>query len=127
MLDKALFTSGEVQEHEVKLSDGKVYRLHFREASAIEFRKFFLAERSKDEDKQAASIAHLIAACVCEPDGKPAMTYEQASRLKPDAANAIFNVIMSMNRPEDSEGNGLRSGEKTGSGTSSPSASADEQ
>jgi len=127
MLDKSLFISQEVHAYPVRLSDGSEHPMFFREASAVDFRKFVFAERSGDEDRQAASIAHLIAACVCDADGKPAMTHKQAGRLKPDAANAIFTVILAMNKAGDAEGNGSRPGEKTGSGTSSPSPSAAEQ
>jgi len=127
MLDKSLFISGEIQEHEVKLADGNTYKLHFREASAVDFRKFIFAERSGDEDRQASSIAHLIAACVCEPDGKPALTYDQASKLKPAAASAMFNVIMAMNKSDEDSGNDSRPEVKDGSGTSSLSDSAAEQ
>ncbi|ARP86297.1 hypothetical protein [Bordetella genomosp. 9] len=125
MLDKSLFASAEVQEREVTLPDGGKHKLYFREASAVDFRKFVFAQRSEDEDRQAASISQLIAACVCEPDGKPALTVEQASRLKPAAANAIFSIIMEMAQPP--EGNGSRLEAKIGSGTSSPSDSAAEQ
>lgn len=96
-LPAALFVSSEIQAHEVKLPDGSVHTLHFKELPAVEFRKFQLAEQSDDEDVRSSSIAKLIAASLVEPDGKPALTYKQALQLNGMAANAITEVILKVN------------------------------
>ena len=59
--------------------------------------EFYLAEQSSDEDKQAASMAQLIAASLCEPDGKTCLTIKQALKLTSSAANAIVGEILSIN------------------------------
>ncbi|MEN9903704.1 MAG: hypothetical protein RLZZ555_269 [Pseudomonadota bacterium] len=97
MIDDSLFVSSELHEREVKVGKGKSVRLHFRELSAIEFIRFHAALSGADEDAKAGAAAKLIAACVCNPDGTTAMTYEKALTLKSGALNAIFSVVMEIN------------------------------
>jgi hypothetical protein len=96
-MDQSLFVSDAVHERDVTLPDGTVHKLHFKEIPAVEFRKFYNAEQSKDEDVQAASMSRLIAASLCEPDGKPAITVAQAKKLRTAAMNAIASVVMEVN------------------------------
>jgi hypothetical protein len=96
-LPNTFFTSQEVQEREVTLSDGTKHTLCFKELPAVEFRKFQMAESSEDEEVRAASIAKLIAASLVEKDGKPALTMKQALQLKGAAANAIMSAILDVN------------------------------
>lgn len=93
------FVSDEIHEREVTLGDGSKHVLHFRELSVTDLRRFAFAERSDDEEVRAESVAKLIAASLCEADGKPAMSAEQAKRLKPKVADAIFQAVMSVNDP----------------------------
>lgn len=92
-----LFVSEAVHEREVTLKKGVKRKLFFREVPAIVFRKFQIAERSDDVDVRAGSLARLICAGLCEYDGSPAMTYEQACVLKPAASGALLEVILEMN------------------------------
>lgn len=98
-LADGFFVSATVHERKVTLADGSEHTLHFREVPAGEYRRFMLAEASDDEDVRIGSLARLIAASVCEADGKPALTYEQASRLKPTAANALLEAVLAVNAP----------------------------
>lgn len=116
-----------VHEKTVELPDGKKHVLFFKEMPVVEYRKFQMAEQSADEDVRAGSMAKLIAASLCEADGSPAMTYEQALRLKSAPANALFNAVISLNGIGDKEKKASPPGETAGSGTSSPSPSAAEQ
>lgn len=93
----AFFVSTEIHERKLKLADGSEHTLHFRELPVAVYRKFQIAESSEDEDIRAGSMAKLIAASLCEPDGTPAMTYEQALQLKPGPTNKLFAVILSLN------------------------------
>lgn len=104
MLDAAFFVSPTVHERQITLADGSVHTLWFREVPAGEYRRFMLAERSDDEDVRIGSMAKLIAASVCEPDGKPAMSYEQALQLKPAAANALIEAVLAVNGAEQGKG-----------------------
>lgn len=97
MLDKAFYVSTELHEREVELADGSKHSLHFKELPAIEFRRFALAEQSDNENVRATSIAKLIAASLCDADGKPAITFDQALNLKASAMNAIFEAMLEVN------------------------------
>jgi len=97
MLDDALFVSNQVHKKEIELADGTKHTLCFKELSAIEFRKFALAEQSDNDAVKALSIAQIIAASLCDEDGKSALTVEKASMLKPAAMNAIFAAILEVN------------------------------
>jgi hypothetical protein len=97
MLDNAFFVSTELHEREVELADGSKHVLYFKELPAIEFRRFALAEQSENENIKATSIAKLIAASLCEADGKMAITFEQALNLKASAMNSIFEAMLEVN------------------------------
>lgn len=97
MLNESFFVSEQIQEKKVKLADGSEHILYFKELPAIEFRKFALAEQSENEDVKAASVAKLVASSLCEPDGKPAITFEKALQLKASAMNAIFEAMLEVN------------------------------
>jgi hypothetical protein len=97
MLAKSLFVSEEVHERKVVLPNGEEHSLFFKQIAHVDFRKFLLAEKSGDDDKQAASMAKLIASSLCEPDGKPAITVAQALKLNAAAANAIAEKVLEVN------------------------------
>jgi hypothetical protein len=111
------FISPTLHERLVKLPDGSEHKLHFKELPASEFRRFRNAEQSEDEEKQVGSMAMLIAASLCEPNGKPALSYTKAQQLTAAAANALVAVVLEVNGfsgKKDSP-----SVEQTGSDTSS--------
>lgn len=118
MLNESLFVSEKLHERTVKLPDGSEHVLHFRELPAVTFRQFHMAEQSKDEDVQAGSIARLIAASLCEPDGKPAILYAKALTLKPAAASALVTEILAVNGFGEKQKNDLQPETVSGSGTS---------
>lgn len=121
-LDDSFFISDELHERPVKLADGQEHIVHFREVGLAKVRGFQLAQHSDDEDVQAGAIARLIAASVCDPDGKQAMSYERATTLKPQAATALIAVILELNGSRSAAAKKPSpSGDSTGSGTSSPS------
>lgn len=97
MLNESFFVSQQVHEKTVKLPDGSEHILYFKELPAIEFRRFSMAEASDNEDVRAASVAKLISASLCDPDGKPAITFEKALQLKASAMNAIFEAMLEVN------------------------------
>lgn len=97
MLDSSLFVSEEVHEREVELPDGKKHVLYFKEVPASVFRKYGLAERSENEEVRAGSMSILIAASLCDKDGKPVLTYERALQLKAAAATKLFEAVLDVN------------------------------
>lgn len=96
-MDAAFFVTDEIHKREVTLADGKNHVFHFKEAVATEFRKYYKAEKSDDPDISGNSMALLIAATLCEPDGTPAITYAQATKLKMPVMTAIFSAILDIN------------------------------
>lgn len=96
-LSKSLFVSDEVHEKEVTLPNGEVHKLHFKELSAVEFRKFQMAEFSENDEVKATSMAKLISSSLVEADGKLALTMQQALKLNSAATNAMIAVILSVN------------------------------
>lgn len=127
----SFFVSDQVHERKVKLADGSEHVLYFKEVPATVYRKFQIAESSDDEDVRASSLAKLISASMCEADGSPAMTFEEACRLKGPVSNELVSKVLEVNgkAPAAGEnlGNGSPSGETTGSGESSPSPLAADQ
>lgn len=98
MLNDSFFVSDALHEREVELADGSKHKLHFRELPAVSFRAFQLAEQSDDPEVRAGSMARLIAASLCAPDGKPGLTYERALQLKPHVMAAMVAHILEINR-----------------------------
>lgn len=96
-LPDSLFVSSAVVAREVELADGSIHTLHFRPLPAVEFRKFQLAEASDNPDVKAMSVARIIAASLCEEDGRLALTVERAAQLSPSAANSIMLAILAVN------------------------------
>lgn len=97
MLNESLFVSDVIVSKQVKLSDGSEHKLFFKEIPAVEFRKFYIAEQSSDDEVKANSMAKLITASLCNEDGTPAITLKQALRLKGSAMNGIVSAIMEVN------------------------------
>jgi hypothetical protein len=97
MIDKSFFVSTEAQQRTVELPDGKKHELFFKEIPAIEFRRFSMAEQSEDENVRIGSIGKLICASLCNADGSPAITFDQAMSLKASAMNAIFEQVLLIN------------------------------
>jgi hypothetical protein len=101
MIDQSFFVSSTVQKRTVELPDGKKHDLFFKEIPAVEFRRFSLAEQSDDENVRIGSIAKLICVSLCNEDGSPAITFEQAMMLKAGAMNAIFGQVLIVNGQGD--------------------------
>lgn len=101
MIDQSFFVSSTVQKRTVELPDGKKHDLFFKEIPAVEFRRFSLAEQSDDENVRIGSIGKLICVSLCNEDGSPAITFEQAMMLKANAMNAIFAQVLIVNGQGD--------------------------
>lgn len=93
----ALMVGDTIHEREIELADGAKRTLYFKEVPAQVFRKWIIARNSEDDAVRAASAEILIVASMCEPDGKPALTLEQAARLKPVIASRLFDAVLEIN------------------------------
>ncbi|SMR69248.1 MULTISPECIES: phage tail assembly chaperone family protein, TAC [Stenotrophomonas] len=93
LLDPSLFISEDVHRREVKLADGRKHTFYIREQDAGVLRAFFAGQASDDSDKQADSMARLIAKAICDPEGKQALSLVDAKRLKFAVQIALTKAI----------------------------------
>lgn len=105
-LDPSLFISDTVHERTVELGDGTKHKMHFRELTNPDLLRFTFAERSDDEDVRAESRARLVAASLCDENGKPVLPFEHAIRLKPQVLSAFFAEVLAVNGFGDDEKKG---------------------
>jgi hypothetical protein len=96
-MDASLFTAEAPEQRTVVLADGTSHDLHFRSAPTRLWRLYILADARAETDAWENAVAALIAATVCEPDGTPAMTIEQALRLKPIVTQRFLAEIALFN------------------------------
>lgn len=97
MLADSFFVSPRVHEREVELPDGSKHTLHFRELPAVEFIKFRNTTLAGSEDAQAGATCRLVAASLCDADGKPELTLDRALTLTSLALKALFQAVMAVN------------------------------
>jgi len=79
-----MFASKDVHADTIVLPNGEKAQFYVRELPDAEFRKLF-----QDGDR-----AKLIAATICDEDGKPVLTDKQAAQLKPLVAAELQRVAM---------------------------------
>jgi hypothetical protein len=96
-LSKDFFVSDKLHERSVEMPDGSKHLIHFAELSAADFTAFRDEQRSEDPKVRALATARLLAKAVREPNGKAAMTPEQADKLKPGPMRALFEAVLEVN------------------------------
>lgn len=79
-----MFASKDVHADTITLPNGDKAQFHVRELPDVEFRKLW-----SEGDR-----AKLIAAAICDEDGKPVMNVSQAAQLKPLVAAELQRVAM---------------------------------
>jgi hypothetical protein len=115
-----LFVSSTVHERTVEIG-GEPHTFWFREITTAQARRFAQAERSDDPDMHARAVPILLAAAMCNPDGSPAISEEDAARLKPAVAGALSAVavdVAGLAPTGGALGNGSPPETSAGSGTS---------
>lgn len=105
-LPAELFVSDEIIERSVELGDGKQHKLHFQAVSHIEFNRWVTALTSADEDVRDRAHSRLISVSLVTADGKPALTIEQANRIKPTVLRKLGDVIAEINDFAELRGKG---------------------
>lgn len=118
LLDPSLFISDDVHQREVKLADGRKHTFYIREQDAGVLRGFFAGQASDDPDKQADSMARLIAKAICDPEGKAALSLADAKRLKFAVQIALTKAISEVHSYQGKESSPAEEAE-SGSDTSS--------
>lgn len=111
------FASDKPVEREVVLGDGRKHKIYLREAQAVEFRRYQIAETSDDPAVRETSMFTLVAATLVEPDGRQAMDVERAKTLKGPVLDRIVREIIALNRASDEAKKPSPSEAKSGSGT----------
>lgn len=97
MLDKSLFVSTEVVTREVEFANGIKQTLFFKELTDSELTKHMVGLGASDEVVKANSKVEFIAASVCDKDGLPLMTVEQAKNLKSIVINQLVMECIDVN------------------------------
>ncbi|MFW8567073.1 hypothetical protein [Orrella sp. 11846] len=97
MLDNAFFVSDTIHEREVELADGSKHKLYFKEVPAGAYRRFAFDTESDKEQVRIDAMARLVTASLVTPDGKSAITFEQAKKLKAAPMLSIFLAIQEVN------------------------------
>lgn len=97
MLGEQFFTSSKIEERTVEMGDGTQHVLWFRHLTNVEVERVRIAMRSADDEVAAGAFARMVSLSLCEPDGKPAISYDQASRLKPDVMDRIVDAALDLN------------------------------
>lgn len=83
-------------EREIEFK-GKKKLFYFREMSADEAEDFFGKVDAKDQKKNKGLRNRLLAAIVCDGEGKSALTDEQAGKLPNDLANKLQDASLEVN------------------------------
>lgn len=106
MLDKSFFVSPEVIGKDVQLKDGSTHKLYFRRVSSYDYQRFLNCLRSPSIDDRGMAYHVLVAASLCDADGKSALTLEKAKELEEAVLERLFAAALELNRrAEDGSGN----------------------
>jgi hypothetical protein len=96
-LSKDFFVSDKLHERNIEMPDGTKHLIHFAELTAADFTAFRDEQRSDDGKTRAMATPRLLSKAVREPNGKAAMTPEQAAKLKPGPMRALFEAVLEVN------------------------------
>ena len=113
-----LFISPALTEREITLADGSTALLHFAKAPAAEWSAYqFALAIGADDAARARAALRLVMVSLREPDGKPALSWDQVNALDPGVAQRLIIAATEVSRPPADAGKALPPGESSGSGT----------
>jgi len=95
-VNPAIFASTEAHAREVKMVDGSVETFYFREATDRESRLVGLCEISLSKEERSWATAQLIHRCLCDADGVPILTLEEAACIRPYVSKQMTDHIVSL-------------------------------
>ena len=75
---------------EVKFSDGTTETVHFRQVSAGQMRRWRAAEASGNEDETCFAMQRLVAASLCDADGKLVLSEAESQNLTANGLTDLF-------------------------------------
>lgn len=127
-MDASWFVPPELEERKVRLADGSEHVMYFRHLPNVDFESYAMQVNSSDPEVAGAAAARLLAKGLCEPDGKPALTFDRVVMLKRPIFRALFLALLEVNTYGEAKeaelGKALGPGASAGSGTRSRSPSA---
>ena len=97
MLSDKFFISDQIEERSIELGDGTSEVLYFKHLPNTAFERYAIWSNSKDEDIVASAHARLLAMGLCGPDGKEAVTQEQAERIKRPVMLRMIAALLEVN------------------------------
>lgn len=95
-LPDSFFASPNLLERPVQLGDEK-HTVHFRELPALAFKEWREQENSENANVRHLAMTNLLVAGVCNPDGSPALTLDQAKLLKPVPMTSLVEALLDAN------------------------------
>lgn len=97
MLSDKFFISDRIEEREIELGDGTKEVLFFKHLPNTAFERYAIWCSSSDEDVVATASARLLVLGLCGPDGQPAITLEQAERIKRPVMQRLVRALLEVN------------------------------
>jgi hypothetical protein len=97
MLSDKFFISAKLEERPIELGDGSTEVLFFKHLPNTAFERYAIWCNSADEDVVARASARLLVLGLCEPDGKPAVTLEDAERIKRPVMQRLVRALLEVN------------------------------
>ena len=97
MISDKFFIDEKIEERPIEMGDGTSETLWFKHLPNTAFERYALWCNSSDEDVVSKAGPRLLVLGVCLPDGKPALTQEQAERIKRQIMLRILAALMEVN------------------------------
>lgn len=97
MISDKFFIDEKIEERPIEMGDGTSETLWFKHLPNTAFERYALWCNSSDEDVVSKAGPRLLVLGVCQPDGTPALTQEQAERIKRQIMLRILAALMEVN------------------------------
>ncbi len=96
-MDKTrILTSNAPISREVTFTDGTTETVYFRQVSAGQMRRWRAAESDGDDQVRFFAMQRLIAASLCDADGKLVLTEDESKNLTPNGLTDLFPHVMAV-------------------------------
>ncbi len=86
-----------IEERSIEMMDGTTEVVWLKHLPNTMFERYAIWSNSADEDVVATASARLVAAGVCEPDGKPSLTQEEAEHIERPVFQRLVRAVLEVN------------------------------
>lgn len=93
---RKILTSNAPAPREVTFTDGTTETVHFKQVSAGQMRRWRAAEQSGDDDDKFFAMQRLVAASLCDADGRLVLTEAEAQNLTHNGLADLFPHVMAV-------------------------------